>query len=144
MMPKRRSHTLGKAGCLLVVSFAASLTACILSPDMHAEAQQELAQELGVQAGDYGRLFPQDYYYEALSPGASIAEVHAALRGYEKVLRCPSGAEVYYYFSARDDTAVRFQVFYDDTFEHFIGLVAEDWNERGIDVQDCVAGRFGE
>jgi hypothetical protein len=120
------------------------LSACVSSPEVFSKEQEALAEALGVEAEAYGPLFPLDYYAETLKVGDTIAEVHAAIQGYTKVLRCPSGSEVYYYFSTRDNLAVRFEVYYDDEVDHFIGLVSEDWNQRDISVLDCEPGQFGE
>ena len=107
--------------------------------------QQHLADQLGVRIDNYPYPagFPVGYFYETLEVGMSVKEVHEILKGYSRVLRCGSYAEVYYFYTTNDDTATRFRVFYDEQMllseSH-----GEDDDSRTIFTDGCREGLFEE
>lgn len=110
--------------------------------------QEELAITLGVRIKDYPfvTVFPLGYFYTVIKPGMTLDDVHFIIRGYEKVLRCRDSAkdalyykEVYYYFSPRDDEALRFQLFYDEQ-GRFLEFQGEDEDSRTIMTLGCEEG----
>ena len=111
------------------------------------QGRQALAREFGVGIEDYKypEIFPLEYFEANLHTGATLIDVHAVIRGYERVVRCEAGStrEVYYYYSPDDSKSVRIEVWYDD-YEKLVQINTEDQNSRGIQVEGCVPGRIGE
>jgi hypothetical protein len=136
----RRLTLLGVFLLLLLLT----LNACLPSPHIFDEERKELAKQLGVNADDYGVLFPVDYYDNELSRGTPIEKVHEAIQGYEKVVHCRYGIEIYYFYSSSDNLAVRMEVSYGPEGEALVGISGEDWNERDISTEDCTPGRIGD
>jgi hypothetical protein len=113
--------------------------------------QKDLANQLGIKITDYPypKAFPEGYFYTVLKPGMTVDEVHHVVQDYEKVYRCRSSAdtrfysEIYYYFSVKDQGALRFEVFYDQK-EKFEKLQGEDNNSSTIRTDDCEIGLIGK
>ena len=109
-----------------------------------ARAERDLADQLGVSISDYPlpQLFPVGYFRDILRTSMSVAEVHATIRGYTRVLHCGDHKEVYYFYTTNDRTTRRFQVWYKDG--HFNVLEGEDSNSHTIHVGDCEVGMLPE
>jgi hypothetical protein len=92
-------------------------------------------------------MFPLGYFQAKLPQGSTLAQVHTTVRGYKRVLHCPTGPlrslEVYYFFSTRDDVALRFEVWYDEQSE-LIAIQGEDSNSRHIQTDGCGPGPLSE
>lgn len=127
-----------------VALFVLALTAC---GPTREEQRQALADELGVELASYRYLtvFPFEYLEENLEKGAPIDEVHSVVRGYERVVQGHEGgtAEVYYFYTSDDDTAVRIEVGYDHDLK-LRSLMSEDEDSGGIYIGGCTEGRIGE
>jgi hypothetical protein len=135
---------------LLIVALLACITTIILlmfKPTLfnssRQKMQKDLAKELGVKIDDYPyrTSFPVGYFYTILQPGMSMADVHKVIQGYEKVLRCDSTSEIYYYFSSELEDAKRFQIIYDDQGE-FMRLEGEEDDSRTLQTNGCVPGQI--
>jgi hypothetical protein len=74
--------------------------------------QNELGKELGVNAKEYSKIFPDDYFYSKLTTDMNIVDVHKIILGYKKVYNCGSNLELYLYFNADPEKAIRFGVIY--------------------------------
>lgn len=104
--------------------------------------QEPLADKLGIKIDDYSyqSVFPIGYFYVTLKQGMPLDEVHAIVRGYKKVYNCFGTDEIYYYFSDKDDEALRFEIRYDDQLK-FETMRGEDENERTINIDPtCLNG----
>jgi hypothetical protein len=105
--------------------------------------QQELAKEFGVNLDDFQYAFPSEYFYTVLKAGMSMSEVHRTVRGYEQVLHCGAGMEVYYYLTTDIKDTDRFYIFYDEQ-DKFKRLQTEDNDSRRVLPGGCVSGRLQE
>jgi hypothetical protein len=130
----------------------ASVLALIRASCVHDLTTEQLAvaRDLGVNPWDYPPvyLFPRSYYRVILKPGMTMAEVHALIRGYTRVLQCKSSSstsswELYYYFSPDDYDALRFRVIYDQQ-GRMKAFGEEDESSPSFLTEDCVPGRIGE
>ena len=78
--------------------------------------REELARELGldpqIHAHDQG--FFIDYFYETLSPGMPISQVHQIVKGYKSSFACKDDIEMYYYYSTSDKDAMIFIINYQE------------------------------
>ena len=135
-------------GTILALMLAAAvfgLTEWISRPrDPFAQPARALAADLGVRIGDYPHpvSFPVGYFFDVLQEDMSVADVHAVVQGYTRVLRCGDHTEIYYYYTVDDDTARRFIVFYNKG--QFSRLQAEDSKSRTIFVDGCQNGLLPE
>jgi hypothetical protein len=118
-----------------------AFTGC--SRNIYIKKQIALANKLDIEFSDsqIPINFPLNYYYEVLKPGMSIDEVHKIIISYEEVYRCGDLREVYYYFSNKDDDALRFTIFYKKDTLNFEMIQGEDSNSRYIKVDNCLKGR---
>ena len=89
------------------------------------------------------KYFPIGYFFTTLKRGISIEEVHAIVRGYEKVYHCGDGIEIYYYFSNSDVEALRFMILYDQNYQ-YIDLNGEDDDSITISLDGCQLGLISE
>lgn len=105
--------------------------------------QQTLAESLGVvrEDGSLPSNFPVGYFRTKLVKGTDILEVHRLVQGYTKVLACNGRREVYYYFSWRDEWALRLEVVYDENLL-VKGINGEDEDSRSIGTKGCFEVRL--
>jgi hypothetical protein len=78
------------------------------------KAQLSLGNQLGVDAEKYSKIFPDDYFYAKLNTNMDIADVHKIVLGYKKAYNCGSNLELYLFFNADPDKAIRFGIIYDE------------------------------
>jgi hypothetical protein len=109
-----------------------------------------LAAELGVDLWSWPRpaAFPLGYFFSVLEEGMPRQKVHQIAKGYERVLRCGPDSrgftqEVYYFYSDRDDKALRMQIEYDAQGDLY-RVQGEDSNSRVFSVRNCQPGRWDE
>jgi hypothetical protein len=135
------------AGLWLTCSVVGALSCALMleavprGPGFSSSEQQRLALELGVDPMDYppAQVFPFPYFAKVLQVGMPIQDVHTAVRGYKASYRCPLEEEIYYFLTDRDDTALRFMIFYDQNLR-LRGLVGEDDDSRTITTKGCEPG----
>ncbi len=132
-----------------ILAICSSLLLCLCSacrPSLESldKERKALADRWSVNVEDYGLYFPLDYFRAKLHKGMPIDEVHVVIKDYEKVLRCGFSGEVYYYYSADDNLALRIEATYDPYSLLFQGVVGEDWEDGGIGIEGCEPGRLGE
>ena len=105
------------------------------------EEQIALGKNLGVNAENYSKDFPIDYFHSKLTPYMSINDVHKLIVGYDKVFRCSEINEFYLYFSNDPDKAIHFSIMYqnwnDLRFDH---MEFTDQNSGYPDIDDCKEG----
>jgi hypothetical protein len=109
----------------------------------YQKAQEELAQQLGIQISDYpGPIsFPTGYYLSILEKGMNRKEIHTIIRGYEKVYHCNQYSEIYYYFDTRDDSAIRFKVLYDSD-GYYKEIIGEEPDSPTLRLDGCAEGQI--
>jgi hypothetical protein len=143
----------GRLLFLLMIMLTAMLavsTARLRDSVVLTRQRSALAAELGVELRrwPWPTSFPVSYFFSVLEKGTPRREVHQIVRSYERVLRCGPDSrgftqEVYYFYSDRDDKALRMQIEY-DTQGHLYRVQGEDPNSRVFSVTNCQAGRWGE
>jgi hypothetical protein len=123
---------------LLIMSMIVSSCA---SHNPYTLDQIDLANYLRVEIEDYPypKAFPAGYFDTVLKPGIALGEVHIIVQGYSKVLHCDAYREVYYYFSAYDQDALRIEMLYDES-GRYEELREEDENSKTISTSDCSPG----
>lgn len=144
-MKRSRPLTFWILGSVLIclLTFAALSIQSYIHNVPLVKKQQELAREFGVQLDDYPSSFPAGYFYAVLEPGMSISEVHKIVRGYEEVLHCGDGMEVYFYLTTDIKDAQRFYIFYDEQ-ARFARLQTEDNDSRRVLPDGCASGPLKE
>lgn len=128
---------------LLALVVMVVLTRCVNAVLENAR-ERDLAQRLGIDRDAYpGKgSFPISYFYDTLKPGVTtIKEVHEIVTEYELVLRCYGTWEVYYYYSKDDDTALRFEIWYDGG--KYAKMLGEDDSYK-INTESCGRGLLPE
>jgi hypothetical protein len=150
MVLRRRG---GRLLLLLMVVFTATLVVSAIrlrDSVILIRQRNALATELSINVWSWPRpaAFPLGYFFNILEKGMSRQKVHQIVRGYKRVLRCGPDSrgfthEVYYFYSNRDDKALRMEIEY-DTRERLYRVQGEDPNSRILSVRNCQPGRWGE
>lgn len=145
----RGSHLLHMVIVVLVVMLAVPATRLRDSIILISQ-RNALATELGVNLWSWPRpaAFPLGYFFSVLKEGMSRQRVHETVQGYERVLRCGPDSrgftqEVYYFYSVRDNRALRMQIEY-DAHGNLYRVQGEDPNSRTFSVGNCQLGRWDE
>jgi len=108
-------------------------------------AQEKYAKQYGLKIDDYPYplVFPAGYYETILKPGMSINQIHATIRGYASVYHCKQYSEIYYFFSKKEEKAIRFEVTYDER-GNFKYLQGEEPDSPTIQLHGCTEGLINE
>jgi hypothetical protein len=129
--------------CLCLALFVVAWLFLALLTDLKypTAEQQQLAAELGINPAEYppARVFPYPYFAKVLQVGMTIQNVHAAVHGYKASYRCSPDKEIYYFLTTGDDTALRFEIYYDQE-RRFEKIVGEDDDSRTIRTEGCEPG----